>query len=193
MATRLARNARRRRANIPIPPRISSTTSRSGQTNGFDSGSPLKSRARRAFLQQSQQAPEQIDGLWWAPSDVQINGNDGAHAPRYRVAWGEKPAIEGAVSNRYDPFGRRRRVVGALQRLAHVLGDGACDHQHIGMPRGGDKAQAKSFEIVERVLQGVDFELAAIAGTRINLANRKAAAQPPACHCIEPGGKLCQF
>src|SRR6267154_4577341 len=61
------------------------------------------------------------------------------------------------------------------------------------MPRGSDKTQAKSFEIVKCVLQSVDFELAAIAGTRIDLADRKTAAQPPARRCIEPGGKLRQF
>src|SRR5258706_15560746 len=61
------------------------------------------------------------------------------------------------------------------------------------MPRGRDKTQAKTFEVVKRVLQSMDFQLAAVAGARINLADRKTAAEAPARRPVESGGKLRQF
>jgi hypothetical protein len=51
-------------------------------------------------------------------------------------------------------------------------------YQHVGMARRRDKTQAEAFEIVERVVERVYFELAAIAGAGIDLADRQAAAKP---------------
>ncbi len=45
------------------------------------------------------------------------------------------------------------------------------------MPRAGDEPYAESFEVVERVVQGVNLELAAIAGASIDMANAERAAQ----------------
>jgi hypothetical protein len=46
------------------------------------------------------------------------------------------------------------------------------------MPRRGDEAQAEALEIVEGVVEPVDFEFAAIARPGIDLADRQASAQP---------------
>ena len=35
----------------------------------------------------------------------------------------------------------------------------------------GDKPQPKTFEVIERVVQRVNFQLASVAGAGINLAN----------------------
>jgi hypothetical protein len=59
-----------------------------------------------------------------------------------------------------------------LQRLAHVLADRPRHHQHVGMARRGDKAQAEALEIVEGVVERMDFELAAVAGAGVDLADR---------------------
>jgi hypothetical protein len=47
------------------------------------------------------------------------------------------------------------------------------------MARRCDEAQAKTLEIVERIVQGVDFQLAAVARAGIDLTDRQAASQPP--------------
>lgn len=49
----------------------------------------------------------------------------------------------------------------------------------------GDEADAEAVEIVEGIAQRVDFQLAAIAGPRIHLADGKAAAEPRAGGGVE--------
>jgi hypothetical protein len=46
------------------------------------------------------------------------------------------------------------------------------------MPRRGDETQAETLQIVKRILQGVDFQFAAVARAGIDLADRQAAAKP---------------
>ena len=58
------------------------------------------------------------------------------------------------------------------------------------MARRGDEAQAEAFEIVERVVERVDFQFAAVAGAGIDLADRQAAAEPPARRAVEARGEL---
>jgi hypothetical protein len=53
------------------------------------------------------------------------------------------------------------------------------------MARRGDEAEAEALEIVERVVERMDLQLAAIAGAGIDLADRQAAAEPAACGRIE--------
>ena len=62
--------------------------------------------------------------------------------------------------------------------------------QHVGMPWRGDEAQAEAFEIVERVVQRMDLQLAAVAGAGIDFADRQAAAEPPARGAVDALRKL---
>ena len=96
------------------------------------------------------------------------------------IAAGEDAAIDGAVADRDHPFRIGRRAIGPLQRLAHVLGHRAGHQQHVGVTRRGDEAQAEALEIVEGVVERVDFKLAAVAGAGVDLADREAAAEPAA-------------
>ena len=98
--------------------------------------------------------------------------------PTHGVAAGEHAAVDGAVADRDHPFRIGRRVVGALQRLAHVLGHRPGDQQHVGMARRGDEAQAEALEVVEGVVERVDLQLAAVAGAGVDLADRERAAEP---------------
>ena len=50
--------------------------------------------------------------------------------------------------------------------------------------------QAEAFEIVERIVERVDFQLAAVAGTGIDLADRQRAAELGARGAFEALGKL---
>ena len=60
------------------------------------------------------------------------------------------------------------------------------------MARRRDKAQAETFEIVEGVVERMDFQFAAVAGAGIDLADRQAAAQPPARGAIDLRGEFGQ-
>ena len=71
------------------------------------------------------------------------------------------------------------------QRLAHVLRHRPGHHQHVGVARRGDEAQAEAFEIVERIIQRVDFQFAAVAGAGIDLADRERTAEPGARGTID--------
>ena len=46
------------------------------------------------------------------------------------------------------------------------------------MARRGDEAQAEALQVVERIVERVDLQLAAVAGAGIDLADRQAAAEP---------------
>ena len=55
------------------------------------------------------------------------------------------------------------------------------------MARRGDEAQAETLEIVEGVVERVDFQLAAVAGAGIHLADREAAAEPAPRRALDAG------
>ena len=49
----------------------------------------------------------------------------------------------------------------------------------------GDEAQAEAFQIVEGIVEGVDLELAAVAGAGVDLADRQRAAEPTARGAVD--------
>ena len=104
--------------------------------------------------------------------------NNGADAAGDGVAAGENAAVGRAMPDRDHPFGIRRGVVGAFERLPHVARDRPGDEQHVGMTGRRDEAQAEALKIVEGVVECVDFKLAAVAGAGIDLADCQAAAEP---------------
>ena len=58
------------------------------------------------------------------------------------------------------------------------------------MARRCDEAQAEPFQIVEGIAERVDFQLAAVARTGVDLAYREAAAEPSSRRPVEPEAKL---
>ena len=130
------------------------------------------------FVDQSQQAFENFKRRRRASADVQIDGNDILDGSCTGIAAGENAAIGGAIPQRHHPFRLRRRGIGALQRLAHVPGHRAGDQQHIGMAGRGHEFQAETLDVVDRIVDGVDLQLAAIAGSGIDLADGQGPAEP---------------
>ena len=57
---------------------------------------------------------------------------------------------------------------------------GPVTSRHVGVTRRRDEAQAEALKIVKGIVERVDFELAAIAGAGIHLADGEAAAEPAA-------------
>ena len=123
---------------------------------------------------------------------MQINRNNLSNATNTGVTAAKNTPVERAIANRNHPFWIGRRVVGALQRLAHVLSDGPGDEQHVGVARGRDEMQAEAFEIVERVVERMDFQFAAVARAGVDLANGQAAAKPAARRMADASGELGQ-
>ena len=82
-----------------------------------------------------------------------------------------------AIAHRHHQLGVGRAVVGDAQRVLHVLRHRAGDQQHVGMARAGDELDAAPFEVVVGIVEGVDFQLAAVARTGIDLADGQRAAE----------------
>ena len=58
------------------------------------------------------------------------------------------------------------------------------------MTRRGDEPQAEPLDVVIGVVERVNFQLASVAGSGIDLADRQAPAEPPPRGLPERGGKL---
>ena len=71
---------------------------------------------------------------------MQIDRYDILDSARDRITAGKYSTIRRTGADRDDPFRIGRRVVGAQQRLSHVLSHWPRDHQNVGMTRGCDKA-----------------------------------------------------
>ena len=98
---------------------------------------------------------------------MQINGENGRNAAHTGIASRKNATVSSAVTHGDDPLGTRRRLIGALQRLAHVRRDPARHEEHIGVTRRCDETQTESLEIVDDVVECMDLELAAVAGSGI--------------------------
>src|ERR1700760_4346851 len=57
----------------------------------------------------------------------------------------------------------------------------------------GDEAQPVTLQIVEGVIQRMDFKFAAVARAGVHLADGKASAQPVSRDLIQRGGKSFQL
>src|SRR4051812_28251836 len=94
-----------------------------------------------------------------------------------RVTLAEYPAGAAAIADRDDELRIRRRFIGSPERELHVARDGARHEQQVRVPRARDEFDAVSFEVVERIAERVDLELAAVARARVDLTDAKRAAQ----------------
>ena len=103
---------------------------------------------------------------------MQINWDDGVHAANDGIAAGKTAPVLCAVAHCNNPFGIGSRAVGSFQRFAHIFCDWSGDQQNIGVPWRRDEAKSEALQVVERVLRGMDFEFATVAGAGINLADR---------------------
>ena len=121
---------------------------------------------------------------------MKIDGNHLRDPSYHRIAAGKAPSIPGAISDGDDPFRVGGRMIGALQRVAHVLRDRSGYHQHIGMTRRRNEPETEALDVVVGIVQRVDFKFASIAGSGIDLPYGEAASETPSCG--EAHG-YCQF
>jgi len=129
-----------------------------------------------------QDSGEDGRGCGRAAADGMVDGEDAGDAAADGVvgrgdAAAEDAAAVGAVAQRDDEFGRGHGVVGAEERLFHVDGDGAGDEEHVRVAWAGDELDARAFEIVVGVVEGVDLQLTAVAGAGVAVADGERAAE----------------
>jgi hypothetical protein len=61
------------------------------------------------------------------------------------------------------------------------------------MTRRSDEAETETLQVIENIIERMDFEFTAIAGTGIDFANGEAAAQPAAGQLIQACRQLGNF
>jgi len=105
------------------------------------------------------------DHLWCrrATGDAQVDGKDGVDWADNGVRRAEHVAAEGAVADRRDAAGLGHRGVGDEERLVHAAGYRAGDEQDVGVPGGGDDAEAKALQVVVRAREQRQLVLAPVA------------------------------
>jgi hypothetical protein len=108
---------------------------------------------------------------------MKIDGNHMRDPSYHRIATGKAATIPSAISYGDDPLRVRSRMIGALQRVAHVLRHRPGYHQHIGMARRRDEPQTKALDVVVGIVQRVDFKFASVARSSVDLAYRETSAK----------------
>src|SRR6266566_6284266 len=126
-----------------------------------------------------QQPLEQLERRRRTAADHEVDRHDLRHRAHAGVAPGEDTTAGGAITDGDDPLGRRGCGVGALERLAHVERHRAGDEQRVRVAGRGDETDAEALDVVEGVVERVDLELARVAGSRIDLADRETAPEAP--------------
>ena len=99
------------------------------------------------------------------------------HAAATGVALTEDSTRATAVADRNDELRVWRGIVGAPQRHLHIFGNGSRNQQQICVPRTCYKPDTLAFDIVEWIIERVDLQLAAVAGSGINGSNAQRAAE----------------
>ena len=69
----------------------------------------------------------------------------------------------------------RRRCACSATSMCRDTGPG--DEQHVGVARARDELDAEPFEVVVRIVERVDLELAAVARARVDVADRERAGR----------------
>ena len=105
------------------------------------------------------------ESLWpgWTSGNVNVDGHDVVDASQRGVVLAKDAATDAAGANRDDDFRFRHSLIGFQQGQFHIPGDRPGDQEHIGVTRRGNELNAEAFEVVDRIVQGNDFQFASIA------------------------------
>src|ERR1035437_1273002 len=116
-----------------------------------------------------QQNPmEQRVWIRWAAGNVNVHGDDRVYAATTGVVLAENAATASARTDRHNQPRRGHGVVGLAKSEFHVACDWAGDEQHVRMTRGGDKVNAETFDVIDRAVEAIDFDFAAVAGASVH-------------------------
>src|SRR3954469_24671139 len=124
-----------------------------------------------------QDATQNFDWGRWTAGYGKIDRDDVRHAAAARIAFAEDSAIAAALAHRDYQLGIGSRVKSTFQGHCHVPRNRSGHEQHVGMARTRNEPDAEPFDVVVGIVQGVDFQFAAIARTRIDLPDRERATE----------------
>ena len=116
-------------------------------------------------------------GIWRTAGNSAMNANYLRNRTPAGVALAENAAACTAVTYCDHQFGFRYSIQRALERFFHVDGNRSGHEQQVGMTRTGHKLDSDTFKVVVRIVQRLDLEFAAVAGTGVNVADAKGAAE----------------
>ena len=131
----------------------------------------------RQAVERRQDAPEDVRRLGRAPGHEDVHGNDLVDAAGDGVAPPEDAAGLGAVAHRDHQLRVGRRLVRLPERHLHVARDRAGDQQQVRVPGRGDEVDAEALDVVDGTREAADLELAAVAGSGIDLPDRERPAE----------------
>ena len=106
-----------------------------------------------------------------ATGNVDIHGQDLIDSTQTGVILTKDAAAAAAGANGDDEAGRRHCIIGLVQSELHVASDGSGDQQHVRVARGSDKVDAEPFDVIDRAVEAIDLDLAAVARSGIHFAN----------------------
>src|SRR6266571_4549917 len=101
----------------------------------------------------------------WTAGNVHIDGHNLVHPSEGCVALAKDTAADTASADSDDHLRLRRRAPGLQQRQFHIPGHRTGDQKHIRVAWRGDEVNAETLDVVDRVVQGDDLQLASVAGT----------------------------
>ena len=145
--------------------------------SGRVSDMPIAARAGRQAIERRQDPPEDVRRLGRAPGHEDVHGDDLIDAAGDGIAPPEDAAGLGAVAHRDHQLGVGRRLVRLPERHLHVARDRARDQQQVRVPGRSDEVDAEALEVVDGAREPADLELAAVAGSGIDLPDRERAAE----------------
>lgn len=120
-------------------------------------------------------------GRWrgGAAGDTSINRDYLGNSAQGSIALAEDASRAAAISYGNHDLRRRCGVIGPAEGYLHVVGDRTRDEQQVGEPRRGGKMDAEALAVVEGIVDRMDLELAPVARTGIDLADREASPEAP--------------
>lgn len=138
---------------------ITLSFSRSAARNGCSYTSQQRNRGRRATR------------------DLHIYGEHVGYPATHGITGTENPTPAATVADSDYQLRIRSRFINSFQRTDHVLGDGSGNQKHVGMTRASDEFDPGSFQVVIGIGEGVNFQLASVARSRIDMSNAQGPAQ----------------
>ena len=106
-----------------------------------------------------------------------VDRDDILHASGHAIAAREHAAGLGAIADGDHQPGFGRGFPGLAKRHQHVAGDRARDEQQVGVARRRDEVQAEAFEVVGWAREPANLNLATVAGSGVDLADRDRASE----------------
>src|SRR4030095_2853140 len=134
-------------------------------------------RSARACRHGSQDTAQDLERPRRAALNRAVDRNHIRDPATARVALTEDAARAPAVAHCDNEFRGGRGVIGALDRDFHVARHRSGHQQQVGMAWTRDEADAIALEVVIRIVERVDLELAAVARAGVDLADRQRTAE----------------